>query len=145
MTWRRLSSIASLLVAFFKGAMSCYFYYRESSIKPPSQISPIPLTSLTPPLPRGRKLISLLSLLSSPPSPLPSPNYSSLKNERLYYQSRLWNFVWTDLGFDFFRRLHNLQPSCSWASRLSCTLFSSFLWRTDTVVFSLLNKPSPLK
>ena len=54
-------------------------HYRKSSIKPPSQISPLPLIR-PPPLFRGRKLISPPSLLT----PLPSPIYSSLINDRLY-------------------------------------------------------------
>ena len=47
--------------------------YRKSSIKPPSQIRPLPLISL-PPF-QGKKVNKL---------PVPSPNYSSLINDKLY-------------------------------------------------------------
>ena len=46
--------------------------YRKFSIKPPSQISPLPLIS--PPPPQGKKV-------NKPPS---SPIYFSVKNDRLY-------------------------------------------------------------
>ena len=70
------------------------------------------------------------SLYYRPPSPFP-PNYSSPINERLYQSITTVNdcktlcgliqdglFTNWKFGFDSDPRLHDLQPSCSWASPL---------------------------
>ena len=55
-------------------------YYRKSSIKPP--LSNKPPSSNSPPPFQGKKVNKPPSIFSS--DPLPSPNYSTLINERLY-------------------------------------------------------------
>ena len=71
MDW--LESGEHLVPGNHRATVSNIMNYRKSSIKPPSQISPLPLTS--PPF-QGKKVIN-------PPSPPLSPNYSSLINDIL--------------------------------------------------------------
>ena len=103
-------------------------YTENPLVSPPFQLIPLRVMSPPTPLFRGREVMSPPPLSIRPP-PLPSPNYFSLINERLFInhdrktscgviQDGLftnWKF-----GFDSDPQLYDLQLS--------------FLWRTDTIV-----------
>ena len=106
--------------------------YRKSSIKFPLSNKPNLSNKLPPLLFRERKLIS-----HSPPC------YSSLINDRLYWSITTVELCvdWTDPGWF----IHQLEVQiyfwslATWPPSFS-TLYSSSLWRTDTIVFAELNK-----
>ena len=119
--------------------------YCNPLLSPSSQISPLPLIPPPPPsLFRGRKLMSPLSIKS--PS-LSSPNYSSLIKIVCINQTRLFKtscelicdglFINWKFGFDSDHRLYDLKLLYLSFS----TLYSSSLWRTDTIIISKLNRP----
>ena len=96
-------------------------------------------SSINPPPHHSNKPLPLII------SSLPSPNYSSLINDRLYKSIKtLCGLIWDDLftnwkfRFDSDPQLYDLQPSCTLSFS---ALYSISLRRNNTIVFSKLNKP----
>ena len=119
------------ILHFYIISGGCIRIYCKSSIKPPSQLA-------FPPPSLGKKV-------NKPP--LPSPNYSSVINDRLYLSitNLILHVDWSGI-FSLLTGSSDLIliRSCMTSTFLYLsfsTLYSSSLWRTDTIVVSKLNKP----
>ena len=127
------------ILHFYIISGGCIRIYCKSSIKSPSQLA-------SPPPSLGKKV-------NKPP--LPSPNYSSVINDRLY-----WSITNVKLHVDWSGMVYLLTGSLDLILIHGCmtstflylsfsTLYSSSLWKTDTIVVSKFNKPpspnSPLE
>ena len=118
------------ILHFYIISGGCIRIYCKSSIKPHSQLAFAP---------------SLGNKVNKPP--LPSPNYSSVINDRLY-----WSITNVKLHVDWSGMVYLLTGSSDLILIRGCmtftflylsfsTLYSSSLRRTDTIVVSKLNKP----
>ena len=119
--------------------------YRQSFIKPPPPpLSNKPTSLISPPPPFQGKKVKKSPSFSSPTSP--SPYYSPLINDRLYY----W-ITTVKLCVDWSGTVYSLTGGSDLFLILSCmtsdiwylsfsTLYSSSLWGTDTIVRAKFNK-----